>query len=53
MSNFCHNQLEKLEILLPHKLDVLGFVNANKTLASLNIFGMHVNIFLSAFTALQ
>lgn len=33
-SNFCHNQLEKLETLLPHKLDVLGFVNANKTLAS-------------------
>lgn len=53
LSNFGHNQLEKLEILLPHKCDVLGFVSADKTLVSLNIFCMHMNNFLSAFAAMQ
>lgn len=45
---FGQNQFEKLEILLPHKLDVLHFVSAKKPLLSLNIFCIYINTFLSA-----
>lgn len=38
----------KNEIFLPHKVDVLHFVNAKKPLLNLNTSCMYINVFLSA-----